>query len=74
MNLESALSRVQKNKTLVLLTGAQAQPKKVLEKAGIERWLYNLSQQQPFAYGVLSVALALAAGRLAAAAFGLARR
>ncbi len=36
VNLESALSRVQKNKTLVLLTGAQAQPKKVLEKAGIE--------------------------------------
>ncbi len=46
----------------------------VVEKAGIERWLYNLSQQQPFAYGVLSVALALAAGWLAAAAFGLARR
>ena len=36
VNLESALSRVQKNKTLVLLTGAQAQPKKVLAKAGIE--------------------------------------
>ena len=36
VNLESALKRVQKNRTLVILTGAQPQPKKVLEKAGIE--------------------------------------
>lgn len=45
-----------------------------VEKAGIERWLYNLAQNRPLAYGVLSVAVALAAGWLAAAAFRLARR
>jgi uncharacterized protein (TIGR02186 family) len=45
-----------------------------VEKAGIERWLYNLSRQEPLAYGLMSVALALAAGWLAAAAFRLARR
>ncbi len=43
-------------------------------KTGIERWLYNLSRQQPLAYGLLSVALALFAGWLAAAAFALVRR
>ena len=45
-----------------------------VEKTGIERWLYNLSRQRPLAYGLMSVALALAAGWLAAAAFRLARR
>ena len=45
-----------------------------VEKAGIERWLFNLSRQRPLAYGLLSVALALAAGWLAAAAFRLVRR
>ena len=39
-------------------------------KTGIERWLYNLSRNEPLLYGLLSVALALAAGWLAAAAFG----
>ena len=34
--LENALDRVQKNETLVILVGAQPQPKKVLEKAGIK--------------------------------------
>ena len=34
--LESALARVQKNETLVILVGAQPQPKKLLEKAGIK--------------------------------------
>jgi uncharacterized protein (TIGR02186 family) len=43
-------------------------------KTGLERWLYNLSRQQPLAYGLMSVALALLAGWLAAAAFGLIRR
>lgn len=46
----------------------------VVEKTGIERWLYNLSRQEPLAYGVLSVLLALAAGWLAATGFRLARR
>ena len=43
-------------------------------KTGIERWLYNLSRQQPLAYGLMSVALALLAGWLAAAAFAFVRR
>ena len=46
----------------------------VVEKTGIERWLYNLAIDRPFAYGVLSVAIALAAGWLAATAFRLAKR
>lgn len=46
----------------------------VVEKTGIERWLYNLSQERPLLYGLLSVALALLAGWLAAAAFRLGKR
>jgi uncharacterized protein (TIGR02186 family) len=45
-----------------------------VEKTGIERWLYNLSRQQPLVYGLMSVGLALLAGWLANAAFRFARR
>lgn len=45
-----------------------------VEKAGIERWLYNLSREKPLGYGLLAVALALACGWAANAAFQLARR
>lgn len=45
-----------------------------VEKTGIERWLYNLSVQEPLAYGIGSVLLALAAGWAAATAFHLGRR
>jgi uncharacterized protein (TIGR02186 family) len=45
-----------------------------VEKTGIERWLYNFSRTEPLLYGLFSVALALFAGWLAAAAFQLARR
>ncbi len=45
-----------------------------VQKAGLERWLYNLAQDRPLGYGVLSVALALAAGWLAATAFRLGKR
>ncbi len=45
-----------------------------VEKTGIERWIYNLSRNDPLLYGVLSVLLALAAGWLAAAVFRRARR
>ncbi len=45
-----------------------------VEKTGIERWLYNLSRQQPLAYGLMSVALALIAGWIAATVFALIRR
>lgn len=46
----------------------------LVEKTGLERWLYNLSRHQPLLYGLMSVALALFAGWAAAAAFGLMRR
>ena len=46
----------------------------LVEKTGIERWLYNLSRQEPLLYGLMSVALALLAGWLAAAGFSLVRR
>jgi uncharacterized protein (TIGR02186 family) len=45
-----------------------------VEKTGIERWLYNLSVEEPLLYGVGSVLLALAAGWVAATAFHLGRR
>lgn len=46
----------------------------LVEKTGIERWIYNLSRQQPLLYGVLAVLVAFAAGWVAAEAFRLARR
>ncbi len=53
---------------------SQGETQILVEKTGVERWLYNLSRQQPLIYGLMSVALALFAGWAAAAAFGLARR
>lgn len=40
-----------------------------VRKVGIERWLFNLSQQQPLLYGLMSIALAVIAGWGASAAF-----
>ncbi len=45
-----------------------------VRKTGIERWLFNLAQDSPLLYGLLAVALALAAGWLAATGFRLVRR
>ncbi|MEM9576477.1 MAG: TIGR02186 family protein [Pseudomonadota bacterium] len=44
-----------------------------VEKVGLERWLYELSRQQPLIYGVMSLAIAIAAGWGASAAFRLLR-
>lgn len=44
-----------------------------VRKVGLERWLYNLSRQQPLVYGLLSLAIAIAAGWGASAAFRLMR-
>ncbi len=44
-----------------------------VRKVGLERWLFNLSRQQPLAYGLLSLAIAIAAGWGASAAFRLMR-
>ncbi len=46
----------------------------IVQKTGIERWLYNLAQNQPLIYGCLSVFIALVAGWVAATAFSLAKR
>lgn len=45
-----------------------------VEKVGIERWLYRLAIQQPFWYGLMSLAIAMAAGLIASAAFRALRR
>lgn len=40
-----------------------------VRKVGLERWIYTLSRQQPLLYGLMSLALAIAAGWGASAAF-----
>lgn len=43
-------------------------------KAGLERWLYETSRNQPFWYGILSLAIAISAGWLASAVFRIFQR
>ncbi|MGR3699898.1 MAG: TIGR02186 family protein [Roseovarius sp.] len=45
-----------------------------VRKVGLERWLYTLSRQQPLVYGLMSLAIAIAAGWGASAAFQAMRR
>ncbi len=45
-----------------------------VRKVGLERWLYTLSREQPMWYGLMSLAIAIAAGWLASAAFQVLRR
>jgi len=45
-----------------------------VRKVGLERWLYTLSRQQPLLYGLMSLAIAIAAGWGASAAFRVLRR
>jgi len=40
-----------------------------VRKVGIERWIFTLARTQPLIYGLLSLALAIAAGWLASAVF-----
>ena len=44
-----------------------------VQKVGMERWLFELSRQQPLVYGLMSLAIAIAAGWGAAAVFKLFR-
>lgn len=44
-----------------------------VQKVGLERWLFNLSRQNPFWYGIMSLAIAIAAGWGASAAFSFLR-
>nr|WP_010391924.1 TIGR02186 family protein [Paracoccus sp. TRP] len=45
-----------------------------VRKVGLERWLYRLALEQPFVYGIMSLAIAMAAGWAASAAFRLIKR
>lgn len=40
-----------------------------VRKVGLERWIYDLAHQKPLIYGILSLAIAIAAGWLASAFF-----
>ena len=40
-----------------------------VNKVGLERWLYDLSREQPLLYGLLTLAIAISAGWAASAAF-----
>jgi uncharacterized protein (TIGR02186 family) len=44
-----------------------------VRKVGLERWLYSLSRQQPLIYGLMSLAIAIAAGWGASAMFRIFR-
>jgi uncharacterized protein (TIGR02186 family) len=44
-----------------------------VRKVGLERWLYVLSRQQPFVYGLMSLLIAIAAGWGASTAFRILR-
>lgn len=44
-----------------------------VRKVGMERWLFTLSREQPFIYGLMSLAIAIFAGWSASAAFSLLR-
>ncbi len=44
-----------------------------VRKVGLERWLYSLSRQQPFIYGLMSLFIAIAAGWGASTAFRILR-
>ena len=45
-----------------------------VRKVGLERWLYKTSRQQPLLYGLMSLAIAIAAGWGASAAFQVIRQ
>ncbi len=45
-----------------------------VRKVGLERWLFRLAFDQPFLYGLMSLAVAVAAGWAASAAFRHLRR
>ncbi len=45
-----------------------------VRKVGMERWLFSLSREQPILYGLMSLAIAIAAGWGASAAFRMLRQ
>lgn len=53
---------------------AQYETSIYVRKVGMERWLFTLSREQSFLYGLLSLTIAIAAGWGASAIFSLLRR
>jgi uncharacterized protein (TIGR02186 family) len=53
---------------------AQYETSIYVRKVGMERWLFTLSREQSFLYGLMSLAIAIFAGWGASAVFGLLRR
>jgi len=53
---------------------AQYETSIYVRKVGMERWLFTLSRERAFLYGLLSLAIAIGAGWGASAVFGLFRR
>ena len=53
---------------------AQYETSIYVRKVGMERWLFTLSREQSFLYGLMSLAIAIFAGWGASAIFGLLRR
>ncbi|MEP1765732.1 MAG: TIGR02186 family protein [Sulfitobacter sp.] len=53
---------------------AQYETSIYVRKVGLERWLFTLSRENAFLYGLMSLAIAIAAGWGASALFGLIRR
>ena len=45
-----------------------------VKKVGLERWLFNLAHEKPLIYGLMSLAIAIAAGWGASAIFTALRR
>lgn len=45
-----------------------------VKKVGLERWLFNLANERPLIYGLMSLAIAIFAGWAASAAFAALRR
>jgi uncharacterized protein (TIGR02186 family) len=45
-----------------------------VKKVGLERWLYNMSREKPFWYGLMALAIAIAAGWGASTIFTVLRR
>ncbi len=45
-----------------------------VRKVGLERWLFTMSREQPVLYGLMALAIAVAAGSAASAVFGFFRR
>jgi uncharacterized protein (TIGR02186 family) len=78
VQLPSALTEGDYKTRIFLTRGGSvvAQYETVIDvrKVGMERWLFNLSRENAFLYGILSLVIAVAAGWGASAIFGLLRR